>query len=148
MLFEWDTVGYWRFSSLGCAGSYGIIGGGEAVGNIGGGGAVGTGTLGGRSGIPDQRVIGGMVGVTGLGTGRDNCMIFDNFISACVCSLQNFAVGETGYGYWRAAMSSWMESVMFSCGERPGNSCSWGKKRTVLPWQTQRVSGHQMSKQQ
>ena len=47
---------------LGGAGEYGIFGGGEAVGTLGGGGAVGTGTLGGRAGIPDQRVIGGVVG--------------------------------------------------------------------------------------
>ena len=69
---------------LGGAGAYGILGGGEAVGTLRGGGALGTGTLGGRAGRPDQRVVGGMVGVTGLGTDRANCMIFDNCISACV----------------------------------------------------------------
>ena len=83
---------------LGGAGAYGILGGGEEVGTLGGRGSVGNGTLGGRAGRPDQRVIGGMVGVTGLGTGRSNCMIFDNCISACVCSLPNFAVGEAGCG--------------------------------------------------
>ena len=70
---------------LGGAGAYGILGGGEEVG-----------TLGGGAGKPDQRVIGGMVGVTGLGTGRAKCMIFDNCVSAFVCSFPNFAVGEAG----------------------------------------------------
>ena len=111
----------------GGAGAYGILRGGEAVDNLGGGGTVGTVTVGGRSGRPDQRVLGGMVGVTSLGTGRANCMIFDNCISACVCSFPNFAVGEAGCGCWRPAMSSWIERVMFSCGERPGRTLSWGK---------------------
>ena len=124
-------------------GAYGILGGGEAVftrgsggavGNLIGGRSVGTFTLGGRAGRPDQRVIGGMVGVTGLGTGRANCTIFDNCISACVCSLPNFAVNEAVCGCWIAAMISWIEYVLFSCGERPGRTCSWGKKRTVSPW--------------
>ena len=91
---------------LGVVGAYGILGGGEAVGTLGGGGAVGSGTLGDRAGRPYQWVIGGMVGVTGLGTGRAKCMIFDNFISACVCSFPNCAVGEAGCGCWRVAMSS------------------------------------------
>ena len=30
-------------------------------------------------------------------------------------------------------MSSCMERVMFSCGDRPGRTWSWGKKRTVSP---------------
>ena len=47
---------------LGCAGAYGILGGGETVVTLGSGGAVGAGTLGGRAGRPDQRVIGGVVG--------------------------------------------------------------------------------------
>ena len=51
---------------LGGVGVYGILGGGEAVGILGGGGAVDTGTLGGRSGRPDQKVIGGVAGATGL----------------------------------------------------------------------------------
>ena len=132
---------------LGGAGEYGILGGGEAVGTLRGGGEVGTGTLGGRAGRPDQRVFGGMVGVTGLGTGRANCMIFDNCISACVCSLPNLSVDGPGCGCKRAAMSSWIERVMFSWGERPGRTLSWGKKRMVSPWRTRLVSGHQMSKQ-
>ena len=45
---------------LGCAGADGILGGGEAVSTLRGGGAVGAGTLGGISGRPDQRVIGGV----------------------------------------------------------------------------------------
>ena len=134
-----------RIFTLGGAGVYGILGGGGAVGTLGVGVAVGT--LVGIAGRPDQRVIGGMVGVSCLGTGRDNCMILDNCSSACVCSMPNFAVGEAGCGCWRAAMSSWIELVMFSCRERPGRTWSWGKKRTVSPWQTRRVSGHQMSKQ-
>ena len=89
--------------TLGGAGAYGILGGrgavgthgsGGEVGTLGGGGAIGTGTLGGGSGRPDQRVIGGMVGVAGLGTGRANCIIFDHCISACVFSIPNCAVGE------------------------------------------------------
>ena len=104
---------------LGGAGAYVLLGDGEAVGTLGGEGAVGTGNLGGRAGRPDQQVIGGMVWVTGLGTGRANCMIFDNCISACLCSLPNFSVGEAGCGCWRAAMSLWMERVIFSCWERP-----------------------------
>ena len=69
------------FFNLGGAGSYGILGGGGAVGTLGvgvavvtlgGGGSVGTGTLRGRAGRPDQRVIGGMVGVAGFGAGRAN----------------------------------------------------------------------------
>ena len=83
---------------LGGAGADGILGGGEAVGTIGGGGAVGNGTLRGRAGRPYQRVIGGVVGLTSLVTGRANCMIFANCISACVCSLPKFAVGEAGCG--------------------------------------------------
>ena len=70
-----------------------ILGGGEAVGTLGGGGEVGSGTLGGRAGRPDQWVISGMVGVTGLGTGRAKCMIFDHCISACVCSFPNQEAG-------------------------------------------------------
>ena len=101
---------------LGGAGAYGILGGREAVGTLGGGRVVGTGTFGGRAGISDQRVISGVVGVTGLGAGRADCMVFDNYISACVCSLPNFAVGEAVCGCWSAAMSSWIESVIFSCG--------------------------------
>ena len=81
---------------LGGAGADGILGGGEVFGTLGGGGSVGTGTLGIRAGRPDQRVIGGAAGVIGLVTGRANSMIFANCISACVCSLQNFAVGEAG----------------------------------------------------
>ena len=78
--------------TLGGAGAYGILGGGGAVGTLGSGGAVstlgggravGTGTLRGGAGRPDQRVIGGMVGVSGLGTGRANFIIIDNCISAC-----------------------------------------------------------------
>ena len=109
---------------LGGAGAYGILGGGEEFGTLGGGGAVVSGTLGGRSGRPDKWVIGGMVGLTGLGTGRAKCMIFDNCISACVCSFPNFAVGEAGYGCWISAMSSWIERVMFLCRERPGRTWS------------------------
>ena len=124
-----------------------ILGDREAIGTLRSGGAVGTVTLGGRAWRPDQRVIGGIVEGPGLGAGRSNCMIFDNCISACVCSFQNFAVGEAGCGCLRAAMSSCIERVMFSCGERPGRTWSWGKKRTVSPYKTQRVSGHQMSKQ-
>ena len=52
------------------AGAYGILIDREAVGTLGGEGAVCTGNLGGISGRPDQRIIGGMVGVPGLGTGR------------------------------------------------------------------------------
>ena len=107
---------------LGGAGAYGILGCREEVGTLGGGGEVGSGTLGCGSGRPDQWVIGGVVGVTGLGMGRAKCMIFDNCISACVCSFPNFAVGEAGCGCWRAAMSSWIECIMFSCGERPGRT--------------------------
>ena len=70
------------------------------------GGGVGFGTLGGGAGKPDQQVIGGVVGVTGLGTVRAKCMIFDNCISAYVCSFPNFFVGEAGCGCWRAATSS------------------------------------------
>ena len=47
---------------LGGAGADGIFGGGEAVGTLGGEGVLFTGTLGGRSGRTDQRVIGGVVG--------------------------------------------------------------------------------------
>ena len=115
------------------AGAYGIFGGGDAVVTPRGGRAIGSGTLRGRSGRPDQWVIGGMVGVTGLGTGRSKCMIFDNCISAWVCLLPNFAVGESGCGCWRAAMSSWIECVIFSCGDRPGRTWSWGKNLTVSP---------------
>ena len=99
--------------TLGGAGSNGILGGGGAVGTLRGGVAVGTGTFGGRARGPDQRVIGGMVGLTGLGKGRANCMIVDNCISACVCSMPNCAVGEAGCGCWRAAMSSCIECVVF-----------------------------------
>ena len=53
---------------LGGAGAYGILGGGEEVEILGGGGAVGSGNLTGGAGIPYQWVIGGVVGVTGLGT--------------------------------------------------------------------------------
>ena len=70
------------------AGTYGILVGGEAVGTLGGGRAVVSITLGGRAGRPDQWVIGGMVGVTGLEMGRAKCMILDNCISACVCSYK------------------------------------------------------------
>ena len=98
---------------LGGAGAYVIVGGGEAVRTLGGGGAVGTGTLGGRSGRPEQQFICGMVRVTVLGAGRANCMILDNCISACVCSLPNCSVGESGCGCWRAAMSFWIERVRF-----------------------------------
>ena len=103
----WDTVGCWEFSpsalqehmaSLEAGGQLAPPGGGGAVGTLGGGGEVGTGTLRGGAGRPYQRVIGGMVRVAGLGTGRDNCMIFDNCISACVCSIPNCAVGEAGFG--------------------------------------------------
>ena len=91
------------------AGVCGIFGGGGAIGTLGSGGAVGTstlrgegavgtGNLEGRAGIPDQRVNGGMVWVSGLGTGRANFMIMDNCSSACVCSMPNFAVGEAGCG--------------------------------------------------
>ena len=116
-----------RIFILGGAGAYGIFGGREEVGTLGDGVAVGSGTLGGIAVRPYQWVIGGVVGVTGLGTGRAKCMIFDNCISACVCSFPNFAVGEAGCGCWRAAMTSWIERVMFSCGERPGRTLSWGK---------------------
>ena len=109
---------------LGGGGAVGSLGSGGAVGTLGGGGSVGTGTLGGRAGIPYQRVICGMVGVVGLETGRANCMIIDNFISACVCSMPNCAVGEAGCRCWRAAMSLWIEHVMFSCRERPGRTWS------------------------
>ena len=47
---------------LGGAETDGIFGGWETVGTLGGGGAVGTGNLRGRAGIPDQRVVGGVVG--------------------------------------------------------------------------------------
>ena len=119
---------------LGDAGESDILGGGEEVGTLGGGGAVGSDTLGGGAGRPEQWVIGGVVGVAGLGTGRTKCMIFDHCISACVCSLPNFAVGEAGFRCWRAAMSSWIERAMFSCRDRPGRTWSWGKNRTVSPW--------------
>ena len=107
---------------LGGAGAYGVLGGGEEFGTLGGGGAVGSFTLGGRAGRPYQWVICGMVGVTGLEMGRAKCMIFDNCISACVCSFPKFAVGEAGFGCWRAATSSWIERLMFLCGERPGRT--------------------------
>ena len=45
-----------------CAGADDILRGGEEVGTLRDGGEVGAGTLGGRSGRPDQRVIGGVVG--------------------------------------------------------------------------------------
>ena len=61
---------------LGGAGAYDILGSGEEVGTLGGGGAVGSGTLRGGAGRPYQWVIGGVVGVTGLGTGRAKCTIF------------------------------------------------------------------------
>ena len=146
------TVGM-RGAGASCVGHGGmlgifILGGGDSVGTLGGGGAVGTSNLGGREGRPDPRVIDGMVGVPVLGTGRANCMIFDNCIRACVCSFPNVAVGEAGCGCLRAEMSSWIERVMFSCGERPGRTWSWGKNRTVSPWKTRRVLGQQMSKQQ
>ena len=48
---------------LGGRGAVGILGSGGTVGTLGGWGAVGTITLGGSAGRPDQRVIGGMVGV-------------------------------------------------------------------------------------
>ena len=81
-------------------GAYGILGGRESVGTLGGGGTVGTGNLGGRAGRPCQQVIGGMVGVTGLGTGRANCMIFDNCISACVfhCQILQLVKQDAGVG--------------------------------------------------
>ena len=91
---------------LGGEGAYGILGGGEEVDTLGSGGEVGSGTLGGGTGRPDQWVIGGVAGVTGLGTGRAKCMNFDNGISAYVCSFPNFFVGEAGCGCWRAATSS------------------------------------------
>ena len=47
---------------LGCAGADGILGGEGAVDILRGGEAVGACTLRGRAGIPDQRVIGGVVG--------------------------------------------------------------------------------------
>ena len=109
---------------LGGAGTYGVLGGGEEVGTLGGGGALGSGTLGGVAGKPDQRVIGGVVGVTGVVTGRAKCMIFDNCISAFVYSFPNFAVGEAGCGCLRVVMSSWMERVMFSCREMPRRTWS------------------------
>ena len=68
---------------LGGAGTYVILGVREAVGTLEGGGEVGSGTLGGRAGRPDQWVIDGMVGVTGLGTGRAKCMLFVHCISTC-----------------------------------------------------------------
>ena len=111
--------------TLGGVGAYGILGGGGAVGTLrsggevgtlGSGGVVGNGTLGGGAGRPVQRVIGGMVGIAGLGTGRAKCIFLDKCISACVSSMPNCAVGESGYGCWRAAMSLWIERVMFSCG--------------------------------
>ena len=145
--------GMLRIFTLGGARAYDILGGGGAVSILGSrgavgtlqvGGAAGTGTLGGREGRTDQWVIGGMVRVDELGTGRANCTILDNCISACVCSIPNCAVGEAGCGCWRAAMSSWIERVMFFWGERPGRTCSWGKKRTVSTWQTRRVSGNQI----
>ena len=79
-------------------GAYGILVGGDEVGTLGGEGEVGSVTLGGGEGKPDQQVIGGVVGVTGLGTVRAKCMIFDNCISAFVCSFPNFSVGEAGCG--------------------------------------------------
>ena len=115
------------------AGAYGILGSGEEFGTLGGGGVVGSNTLIGGAGKSDQQVIGGVVGVTGLGTGRAKCMIFDNCISSFVCSFPNFSVGEAGCGCLRSAMSSWIERVMFSCGERPGRTWSSGKNRTVSP---------------
>ena len=117
--------GILRIFTLGGAGAYGILGGGGSVGTLGSGGAVGTlgigvavgtGNLGCGSGRPDQRVIGGMVGIAGSGTGRANCIILDNCISACVFSMPNCAVDEAGCGCWRVAMSLWIECVMFSCG--------------------------------
>ena len=126
------------------AGAYGVLGGGEEVDTLIGGGALGSGTLGGGAGEPDQRVVGGVVGVTGVGTGRSKCMIFDNCISAFICSFPNFADCEAGCGCLRAAMSSWIERVMFLCGERPGITWSCENNRTVSPWRTRRVLGHQM----
>ena len=108
--------------TLGGVGEYGTLGGGGAVSTLGSGGAVGTGALGGGAGIPYQRVIGGMFGIAGVGAGRANCIIFDNCISTFVYSIPNFVVGDAGYGCWRAAMSLWIERVMFSCGERPGRT--------------------------
>ena len=110
--------------TLGGAGAYGILGGGGAVGTLGSGRSVGTGPLGGGAGRLDQRVIGGMFGIAGVGASRATCIIFYNCISACVCSMPNFAVGDSGRGCWRAAMSSWIERVIFSCGERPGRTWS------------------------
>ena len=116
--------------TLGCVGAYGILGGGGAVESLGSGGAVGTlgsggavgtlgsrvsvgtGTLEGGAGRPDHRVVGGMVGIAGLGTGRAKCIILDNCISACVCSMPNCAVGEAGCGCWRATISLWIERVV------------------------------------
>ena len=97
------TVGM-RGDGASCVGHGGILGifilrGVEVVGTLGGWGSVGTVTLRGRAVIPDQRVIGGMVGVPGLGKGRANWMIFDNCIIACVCSFPNVAVGEAGCGF-------------------------------------------------
>ena len=83
---------------LGGVGAYGTLGGGDAVGTLGSGGAVGTGTIGGGSRKPDQKVVGGMVGISGVGAGRASCIFFDNSISACVCSMPNFAVGDAGCG--------------------------------------------------
>ena len=139
--------GVGAYGTLGGGGAVGTLGSGGEFGTLGSGGSLGTGTLGGGAGRPDQRFIGGMVGIAGVGAGRDNCIIFDNCIRACVCSMPNFAVGDAGCGCWRAATSSWIERVMFSCGERPGRTWSLGKKQIVSPWRTWRVLGYQMPKQ-
>ena len=101
------------YGTLGGGGAVGTLGSGGAVGTLGSWGSVGTVTLRGGVGRPDQQVIGGMVGIAGVGAGRDNCIIFDHCIIACVCSMPNFAVGDAGCGCWRTAMSSWIESVIF-----------------------------------
>ena len=139
--------GVGSYGTLEGRGAVGTLGSGGEVGTLGSGRAVGTGTLGGGSGRPDQRVIGGMFSIADAGAGRANCIIFDNYISACVCSMPIFSVGDAGCGCWRAATSLWIERVIFSCGERPGRTFSWGKKQAFSPWQTRRVLGHQMSKQ-
>ena len=124
MLGIFTLGGVGAYGILGGRGSVGTLGSGGAVGNLGGRGSVVTGTLGGRAERPDQRVIVGVVRVAVLGMGMDNCMILDNFISACVCSMPNFVVCEAGCGCWRAAMRSWIDRVIFLYGGRPGRTYS------------------------
>ena len=71
-LVTWATVGCWEFSPLGVREQMASLEAGEQLVSLGVGGqlapsevggAVGTITLGGSAGRPDQRVIGGMVGV-------------------------------------------------------------------------------------